>query len=76
MMPRGRPTAALRLLLAATAAITCTRAAAGAGLGGGSTLSLLAGDTPGGFSIAVNGAPWFSSGNVSVTVGGSTYALL
>lgn len=42
--------------------------------GGGSTLSLLAGDRPGSFSIAVNGVPWFSSGNVSVTAGGSTYS--
>ena len=29
---------------------------------------------PGGFEIQVNGVAWFASGNVSVTVGGTTYS--
>eukprot|EP01043_Picozoa_sp_COSAG02_P052524 COSAG02_NODE_5672_length_4140_cov_2.941351_4_plen_282_part_00 len=50
-----------------------TVAFAGSG-GEGSTLSLRAGAAPGEFEITVNDVAWFSSGNVSVTVGGHTYS--
>ncbi len=63
---------ALVLLLMPSSLLTA--ALAGSGGAQGSTLSLRVGVAPGQFDIAVNDVAWFSSGNVSVTVGGHTYS--
>ena len=65
--------AALAAACAIGAAASAPSAAAAAPAG---RLSLRAdgGGAPGAFEIAVGDDPWFRSGNVSVTVGGTTYS--
>ena len=66
----GRVLAWLMLVIGAVAA----SAAAPLKNTADSTLALTAGSAPGAFEIAVNGKAWFSSGNISVTVGGRTHS--
>jgi hypothetical protein len=56
----------LKLVLLAVVLVSVTSSA--------STLSLAPSPSPGGYEIQINGETWFSSGNISVTVGQTTYS--